>query len=121
MQIIPFKEPASWKMQINLTNQIFNLSFKWNAMNGYWVMSISDRNDNPIIYGIKVVTNYDLTAQFVVSGMPLGDIVCQNIISEWIDITRFAMGVTDELIYYEPHELETESELELVLRRAGEA
>ncbi len=121
MQIIPFKEPAAWTMQINLTRQIFNLSFKWNALNAYWVMSIFDRNENPVVYGIKVVTNYDLTAQFVAIGMPLGDIVCQNIIDEWNDIARFDMGITNELIYYEPDELEAQAEEQLVLQRDGDA
>ena len=107
MQIIPFKEPAAWQAQINLSSIIYNLFFKWNALNQYWVMSILDRNNQPIALGIKVVTNYDLTAQFsAVLGMPPGDIVCQNIINQWNDIQRFDMGQTNELIYYEVGELQ---------------
>lgn len=106
MQIIPFKESASWQAQITLSNVIYILLFKWNAMNQYWVMSIYDRNSVPILLGVKVVTNYNLTEQFVVSGMPEGDIVCQNIIGEWTDVKRFDMGETTELIYYALNELE---------------
>jgi hypothetical protein len=105
MQIIPFKEPGAWQMFITLDNVIYVLFFKWNALNQYWVMSIFDNNDNPIIYGIKVVPNYDLTAQFVVLNMPPGDIVCQNVLNQWVDIMRFDMGNTTELFYYEQGEL----------------
>ena len=106
MQIIPFKEPSAWQNQITLSSVIFLLYFRWNAMNQYWVMNIFDRNDTPILLGVKVVTNYDLTIQFAaLLGMPVGDIVCQNIINEWVDIGRFDMGETTELIYYDQGEL----------------
>lgn len=118
MQIIPFKEPAAWSMQITLTNVIFIFYFRWNALNKYWVMNIYDRNNNPILLGVKVVTQYDLTAQFVVLGQPAGDIVCQNIFDEWFDITRFQMGETNELIYYEPEEYESLIEAQEELLKA---
>jgi hypothetical protein len=105
MQIIPFKTPGSWIMQISLTGQIFLLQFHWNALNAYWIMDILDANGNVIIYGIKVVPNFDLTAQFVIDNLPAGAIVCQNILGQWGDIERFDMGETCELIYYEPAEL----------------
>lgn len=108
MQIIPFKEPAAFQQQITLTSVIFILYFRWNAMNAYWVMNIYDRNDQPVLLGIKVVTNFDLTAQFAaLTGMPEGDILCQNILGLWDTIKRFDMGQTTEIMYYEPGELET--------------
>ena len=110
MQIIPFKEPAAWQAQITLTNIIFNLYFRWNAMNQYWVMNIFDRDENPILLGVKVVTNYDLTRQFsALTGMPPGDILDQNVTGSWADIQRFDMGQTNEIIYYEPNELTAEA------------
>jgi hypothetical protein len=104
MNIIPFNTPGSWQMQISLTQQIFLLNFTWNALNEYWLMDIADGNNNPIVYGIVIVPNFDITAQFVVVGMPAGDILCQNISGEWGPIGRFDMGETCELIYYEPGE-----------------
>lgn len=104
MEIIPFKEPGSWKMQISLSGETFNMSFYWNALNEYWVMDIADADNNALVTGIKVVTNYNLTGQFIVQGMPSGSIVCQNILNQWQKIGRFDMGQTNELIYYEPGE-----------------
>lgn len=123
MQIIPFKQPGSWQSQITLTGVIYILRFKWNALNQYWVMSIYDASDNPIMYSIKVVVNWNLTSQFVVLEMPAGTILCQNILavteinepdgiikfqippSSFQPIGRFDMGQTVELFYYEPGEL----------------
>jgi hypothetical protein len=104
MQIIPSKEPGSYSMQITLTGTIFLLNFYWNAINQYWLMDILNGNNEPIVYGIKIVPNYNLTSQFVESGMPQGDIVCQNVLNQWGDIGRFDMGDTTELVYYEPKE-----------------
>jgi len=108
MQIIPFKESAAWRAQITLSNVIFLLYFRWNAMNQYWVMNINSRNGEPILLGVKIVSNFNLTEQFsAITGMPEGEIVCQNIINEWGDISRFDMGETTELIYYEAGEIES--------------
>ena len=100
MQIIPFKEPSQWQEQIELGSQTFILSFGWNAINEYWVMDILTRDLEPIILGIKVVANYDLTAQYVAKGKPSGDIVCENIIGGQGKIQRYDMGEVAELIYY---------------------
>jgi hypothetical protein len=54
----------------------------------------------PIILGIKVVANYDLTAQYVTNGKPSGDIVCENIIGGQGKIQRYDMKDVTELIYY---------------------
>jgi len=117
MQIIPFKELAAWQAQITLTNVIFLLYFRWNAMNKYWVMNIYNVNSQPILLGVKVVTNYDLTAQFeAITGMPAGDIFCQNINGNWFEIGRFDMGETNELIYYEPNEIPDDLTLNTTLQ-----
>jgi len=106
MQIIPFKDPAAFQEQITLSEDLFVLAFRWNAMNGYWVMNLYGRDSIPILLGVKVVTNFNLTAQFAaITGMPSGDILCQNILGLWDTIQRFDMGQTTELIYYEPNEL----------------
>lgn len=110
MQLIPFKEPGSWEAQIELSGVIFALAFKWNALNEYWVMNIFNRNAEPILLGVKVVVNWNLTGQFVTVGMPEGDIVCQNVLGAFGKILRFDMGNVSNLFYYEEGELEELSE-----------
>lgn len=106
MFIIPFKEPGAWQAQIQLSGIIFILKFQWNALNEYWVMDIYNRNDEPVLLGVKVVANWNLTDQFVAIGMPPGDIVCLNVLGDWGKIRRFDMGDVAELFYYETGELD---------------
>lgn len=114
MQIIPFNLDGSFLMQISLTQNVFNLQFHWNALNEFWVMDILDVDFNPVIFGIKVVPNYDISGQYTYPNMPSGDIVCQNFQNQWGPIGRFDMGSTCELVYYEPGEWETTSPVVVV-------
>ena len=108
MQIIPFKEPAQWQEQITLTGNIFILRFAWNALNQFWTMNMYNQNLTPIVLGIKVVNNYDLTSQYIAiiqaAGLSFGDIVCIDYNEGWDDITRYQMGNSADLFYYEPGE-----------------
>lgn len=106
MQIIPFKEPSSFREQITLDGVIFVLDFAWNALNEFWTMSIFNRDVVPLIYGIKLVPNFPLLSQYIVDGKPAGEIVCQNIVAGLNIIRRFDMSQKFELIYYSAGELE---------------
>ena len=110
MLIIPFRDPSNWKMQLELDGIIFVLEFTWNALNEFWVMDIYDRNEVPLIYGIKIVVNYNLLEPYTVFGKPPGSIVCQNIVEGDDIIRRFDMGQRFELIYYAEGELESLAE-----------
>lgn len=101
MRSIPFKEDPQFREQIDLDNQTFILIFKWNALNEYWTMDILNGNLVPIVFGIKIVTQFNLTEQIVQTGMPLGDILCQNIVGTFERIMRDSMTTTNELIYYD--------------------
>jgi hypothetical protein len=108
MQIIPFKDQSEWNMQITLTGNIFNLIFKWNALNEFWTMNILDADKNTIVNGIKIVTNYNLTKQFIAAiignGIKFGDISCIDFTESFNEITRYSMGQSQNLFYYEPLE-----------------
>lgn len=107
MELIPFKLPAQWRAAINLDNIQYNLIFRWNAMNQYWVMDILTSEDLPVIFGVKIVTNYNLLMQYSMDNKPPGNIICQNIVGGWEAIRRYDMGQTNELVYYVQGELET--------------
>lgn len=107
MQLIPFKLPSQWRCSINLDDIQYNLNFRWNALNEYWVMDVSSANDVPIVFGVKVVANYNLLNQYSMDGKPPGDIVCQNVVGGWEDIRRYDMGQVDELVYYAMGELQS--------------
>ena len=110
MQLIPFKQPAQWRQTILLDDIPFVLIFRWNAMNEYWVMDILRNDEEPVIFGVKLVTNYNLMAQYSMSNKPPGNILCQNIVGGWEAIRRFDMGQVTELVYYIQNELEALAE-----------
>lgn len=101
MEIIPFQDNSQWQQQIELDGTTFILTASWNALNEYWSLNIYDQDFNPIVLGIKVVTQFNLTKQVVKEDMPLGQIVCQNIVGGFFKIKRNDMGETNELVYYE--------------------
>ena len=108
MQIIPFNEPSKWQERITLTGNVFNLRFIWNALNQYWSLNIYNQNYDPIVLGIYVATNYDLTKQFyaviVGSGISFGDVLCIDYTLGWENISRYEMGQNADLFYFEPGE-----------------
>lgn len=106
MQIIPFKEPAEWRQQIELSQIIYFLNFTWNALNEYWLMDIYNRDELPLILGIKIVPTFPLLSQYAVLGQPPGEIICQNIVNGPDVIERFDMSQKFELVYYEPGEID---------------
>lgn len=106
MLIIPFRDPAQWQEQIELTGVSFILVFTWNALNSFWGMDIYNRDEEPLILGIKIVPNYPLLQAYTVFGMPAGEIVCQNVVNAPQEIKRFDMAQKFQLVYYEPAELE---------------
>src|SRR5690606_7091108 len=99
MQIIPSKNDSNYRQQVELNGETFILFYKWNALNQFWSLSIYDSNSNPIVTGIKIVTQFNLTEQLIRLGMPLGDIICQNIIGGFERIQRNDLGETNELIF----------------------
>lgn len=106
MFVIPFKTPSQWQEQINLDGTDYVLVFTWNALNEYWAMDILTRDLEPLVYGIKVVINYNLTAQYIADGLPPGDIVCQNLVGGDKKIERYDIGDITELFYYAAGEFE---------------
>lgn len=106
MLLIPFKDPSCWRQQIQLTNSIYFLNFTWNALNEFWVMDVYDGNENPLVVGVKIVVNVILLGQYVVFGLPAGDIVCQNVVGASDFIGRFDMSQNFQLVYYEPGEID---------------
>lgn len=105
MQIIPSKTDSQYRQQVELNSETFILAYQWNALNEYWSLNIFDGNLAPIALGIKLVTQWNLTEQIVQSGMPNGDILCQNIVGSFEKIQRNDMGQTNELVFYAEGEL----------------
>lgn len=73
MVVIPVKNDPSHEFSIVLDGVSYVLRFIWNTRFEYWAMNISDRDGNSIVDGIRVVSDYGLTEQLTVNGLPEGD------------------------------------------------
>ena len=113
MQIIPFKEASQWQEQIELEGVQYIFNFTWNALNEFWTMDIYNRDEEPLILGIKIVPNYPLLQPYTVFGKPAGEIVCQNVVNAPEGIGRFDMSQKFQLVYY------NEGELAQIIEDAG--
>lgn len=99
MEFITFRDPPQWRQDIELDGETFILTFQWNTLNEFWSMNIYDQDLEPIVLGIKIVTQWDLTEQIVRAEMPSGEILCLNIIGGFDKIERYDMGRTNKLVY----------------------
>lgn len=101
MQIIPWRNLPSWQQEIVLDQIIFHLSFHWNALNEFWSIDIYDRDHEPIILGIKLVVDYDITSHYVNDALFPGAILVIDFSRDVEEIGRLDMGDRVQLVYQE--------------------
>lgn len=99
LQIIPWRNLPNWQQEIVLDQVIYHLSFHWNALNEFWTMDIFSRDQVPLILGIKLVVNYNLTAQYVNNALFPGSILVIDFSSDVESIERLDMGNRVQLVY----------------------
>lgn len=105
MQSIPFRNESSFREQIQLDGEIFFLNFSWNALNEFWTFDVFNIDENPIIYGVKIVADFPLLTFVRSAQMPKGNFICQNIVRGDDVIKRFDMNQKFSLFYYSESEI----------------
>jgi hypothetical protein len=68
-----FPQPF-YKYTVDLSNETFTLSFRWNGRLEQWLMSIEDAEGKIIARGIALVPLYPLTDQLSLES-PVGDFI----------------------------------------------
>ena len=99
--IIPWRNLPNWQQEITLGQETYLLNFRWNSLNSFWVMDIYTRNQEPIILGIKVVVNYDITSHYIRENLFPGSILVIDFSFDVDEIKREDMGDRVQLIYKE--------------------
>jgi hypothetical protein len=66
---------AHYSFDVLLDGAKFYFDLRWNARDGAWYMSISDRDRAPIVSGVRVVTNWPLLRRCVDPRRPAGTII----------------------------------------------
>ncbi len=100
----PLYEDAYYSYDINLDEEAFTLTFRWNSRLDYYVMDIQDAEEEYILQGVAVVPSYPLIEQYSLSELS-GDFflvpVDSNSLFEPIPDPR-NMHETHFLIYESP-------------------
>jgi hypothetical protein len=64
MITIPFQSYPYFDEQITIDNVIYIFEFQWNTRGNFWSMTISDKNENILIAGVKLIKNFDLLTRY---------------------------------------------------------
>jgi len=99
-EVIPiFNELANFREEIILDDISFLFDFTFNERSGQWNMSILQPDETPIMYGIKLVLNYELFDQFQHLSLPPGNLFCIDTTEGESEVNRTNFGTTVELVY----------------------
>lgn len=85
---------------LELDDVVFTLSFVYNERSDHWYFSILDIDGNPLRQGIKLVSNFPLTTQWMERGRPQGEFIAANPEND-DDPGQTSLGVDSVLCYDE--------------------
>lgn len=67
---IPFSNYSSFRQEMVFGLKAYIFQFNYNTRGDYWEFSISDKEQNVLVAGIKIVPDYELTNRYVHKGIP---------------------------------------------------
>lgn len=72
LQIPADNSSANYSFRIDLENVTYTLGFHFNTRMNRWTMDIGDGAGNPVVTGIPLIGNSDLTGRYQAAGLPPG-------------------------------------------------
>ena len=87
----------NFTVDVDLSGVTFRLRFLWNTRGEYWKVSLLDTNDNIIVSGQKLVSNFPLFYRNVSLSLPRGLLFCVDTAGN--GITRDNLGTDITLCY----------------------
>lgn len=70
--IIPFFDFPAFTQEVSLDGTPYVISFTWNSRVEFWTMGITDKEENLLIGGIKLVLGMELLKKFPDKQLPPG-------------------------------------------------
>jgi len=71
---IPFKDLPSFIEEVTLDNTPYVLKFDYNSRVEAWYISFNNREQTPIVTGIKMVLFHELISEYPDRGLPPGEL-----------------------------------------------
>lgn len=66
------KDIYSYEFQISLQQQVYFFEIKYNSRMQRWQLSVYDDTKTPLVLGINILTETDMTSQYIDRGLPPG-------------------------------------------------
>lgn len=105
-QQIPLISKASHTFQTVLDNTLYQFRQRWNSREGSWRLDINSSEGDPILQGLKLLPNQNLTLQYEDSRLPSGDIVLISTDAEILKPTFDNIDSSVKLIYLSREEID---------------
>ncbi len=70
--IIPMNNYADSTVEVTLEGRPYIFRMRWNTRGAFWVLSISDRNEELIIDGLRLVSGFPINLYHKDSRLPKG-------------------------------------------------
>ena len=99
---IPLKKYPRYRQEITLDESQYIIDIIWNERGEFWFFDLYDRDEAPLVLGVKMVLDFDLLLPYSVAGMPTGSLILLDTTGSferatYEDIEQFTLGyVTDE-------------------------
>lgn len=94
-------EYSSYDFQLDLEGATYLFTFRYNARADRWFMNISDENENVLIAGVPLITNYNLLAPYKNAKLPPGRFYMYDETGAERTAGREDFGTTIKLFYVE--------------------
>jgi len=106
MIAIPFQDSPSFTEEVTIDGVVYLFEFNWNSRGEFWSMSIYDRDQNPLVLGIRMVIFHELIGQFVDRGLPPGELYVIDPSEDMTELEQDDLLSRAYLLYFEEDELE---------------
>lgn len=93
----------SFKAELDLV--VYTFDFRFNERFDCWVMDVSSETGDPILMGIPVQTEVDITSRFLDERLPPGQFVVLDETGNQRDPDRISFGNEVKLFYLDRAEL----------------
>ena len=90
-----------YQAQVALEGRTYTLTFRWNAREEAWFLSIGDAAGNIVLANRKVVLSFPLTSRFRLPGLPPGEFVAVDTTGRGQEAGLSDLGERVQLLYVE--------------------
>jgi hypothetical protein len=101
--VIPIPDGPYTSQRLTLDGRVYTLYLDWNQWAATWYMHLADVEDEPIVCGIRLVTNWPLLRFYKYEPrMPPGEMIAHDLTGDGSPpgLNDFGEGKRVELTYY---------------------